>query len=57
MNIKPDTTQLTMPGDWPMFLSLEQREQLLQGKIDRARAALLLVTSDRCNLNDYKVST
>ena len=37
MKLKQDQVHMS---DWPMYLTLEQREQLLSGKIARAAAAL-----------------
>lgn len=40
MKLKQDQIQMTHSEDWPLHLTLEQREQLLSGKIARAVAAL-----------------
>lgn len=40
MKLKQDQIHMTHSEDWPMYLSLEQREQLLSEKIARAVAAV-----------------
>ena len=40
MNLKQEQIQMTHSEDWPLHLTLEQREQLLSGKIARAVAVL-----------------
>ena len=40
MKLKPDRIQLAHSEDWPLYLSLEQREQLLSEKFARAVAAV-----------------